>query len=530
MEQQVLTGRLDGEIARRTWGGLSPALGGMWAGVVAVALVTWFVLGGGLVALAVIVVEVGLFFAANYETPHRKSWLHVRTHRYRVRWWRSRNFHVFLGVDDPDRNNPAEDTRWLRPVPVGNCEPVPTEGTGLDDLFILHTNNPTESYFTVVVSVDGAPSGIRGDKSYNHMAVRFGVFLEELAQQSSFVRSVQLLHRSVAHDMTGRWRWFQRMRARAVEDGRLDKAVQSFETLLHLLTPYAQEHRSYVVLRVPQSREFMREAKRLADSAGIGDTREGRTAGVAQLVRDETERAVDLLEAADMGNVRVLSERAVCGTIRAFMDPTHPLDKHKDLDWDNCWLSYVGGEDSVVVAGSRLWHTRVGVVPSRAYTPTAHDPMFLADLLTGVRPDPGTDVDPPAPTVRTVSVFFDLVDRAVAAPVARKDLTRDMARQIAAAEKGQITLGEERVLAKASQRRALDLEPGSGHHGIIFTIAVAVTAEDEDAVRRACARTVAAAGRTGLSEIEWQTDFHDQAQFNLIPGLGRSNARTRWTK
>ena len=72
---------------------------------------------------------------------------------------------------------------------------------------------------------------------------------------------------------------------------RIDEAIRSYGQLLDRNAPYVEEHRSYCVLIIPKSPTFLAEAARIArrkDAALVG--------GIAQVIRDETEKAQHSLE------------------------------------------------------------------------------------------------------------------------------------------------------------------------------------------------------------------------------------------
>jgi hypothetical protein len=135
----------------------------------------------------------------------------------------------------------------------------------------------------------------------------------------------------------------------------------------------------------------------------------------------------------------------------------------------------------------------------------------------------------PIPTIRTVSVRLDFVPAARARTAARGDFTADEARKVKEARKGKIDDGSSDVLLSASDRRRQDLMPGSGHHGVIYSLAVAVTGRDEEDLERACLRVTEAANDSAISEIEWATDDHDVRVFATLP-LGRGLAATSYTR
>ena len=171
------------------------------------------------------------------------------------------------------------------------------------------------------------------------------------------------------------------------------------------------------------------------------------------------------------------------------------------------------------------------MVPPGAFARKAQTPAWMIPFLTGVRPDPGNQDDvAPAPTDRTVIVTFDLVPQSIAAQVAREDRTADTVRVMKESAKGRITTGSAGVSLSASERRALDLQDGSGHHGVVFGVAVVVSAPDEDSVDAACVRVAAAASDSGIKQVEWLDDFHGRGLFTLGMPFGRGPYRTRGTR
>ncbi|MFD4366976.1 hypothetical protein [Rhodococcus sp. NPDC058521] len=351
----------------------------------------------------------------------------------------------------------------------------------------------------------------------------FGRILANFAKRGSFIRGFQMLHRSVPADMTPHENWVTaQIKAAGADAARVVPAIASYGQLLDRLAPLSEQHHAYGVLVFPKSPALLAEGARIArrkNAPLIG--------GIAQVIRDETMRAVVSFERARMGRVEVYGEQRACAVIRASLDPSHPLDAHKGVRWENCWPSYVGRDESVQVA--EKWHTRVGIVPARAIQPIELGPLWLAPLLTGVEPDIGDDEIAPAPTIRTVMVRMDFVEASKARSAAKKDATQDQAKQIYEQRKGMVTDGSSEVAISESARRREDLKAGSGHHGVIYSAAVSVTGRDEDDALRACTRVEQAAGECGIDEIEWQDHRHDVGMFLTLP-LGRGLAGTKFTR
>ncbi|CAM4344253.1 hypothetical protein NONI108955_21870 [Nocardia ninae] len=524
MSSPIRTCILGGEIARRSWLGLSRPVLISWAATLAAA-VAIYVLGGGQPwAIGAAIAKLVTVFAATMEWREKPSWAARRAHTARTRLRRRRGEHIYRHHSDPHYGDSDLDPGWAFPPPLGNTAPLQVAGTGLDDMFIVRTANPGErTTYSVIVAVEGVADGLRGDSAYATSSASFGTLLAQLARSSSHIRGIQLLHRSVPHDMTPHTRWAH-TRVTQLSDSRLGPAVESYGALIDLTAPLAEEHRSFVVLRIPQTETFMAESARLARTKDASIA-----AAIAQLVRDETERATRLLALAGMGRIDVLGERRACAVIRAFLDPGYKIDRHRDATWAGCWPTYIGGVDSVAIGAGGRWRTRVGYIRPRAIEPVELGPLWLAPLLTGVDADPGDEDTAPSPTIRTISVRLDFVPAHRARAAARGDFTSDQARREKEARRGKLDDGSTEVLTNASGRRRQDLVPGSGHHGAVYAATIAVTGRDPDDLDRACMRVEEAAHDSAIAGIDWATGDHDVAMFTTLP-LGRGLAATPYTR
>ncbi|MQY18956.1 SCO6880 family protein [Nocardia macrotermitis] len=515
---------LGGEIARRSWLGLSRPVLLAWAVSIVAALAIYFLGGGATWAIITALALLMGVFAATMEWRDKPSIAARQLHVLRMWSRRRRGEHIYRNPGDPECGDPARDPGWEFPPPLGHTAPLAVAGTGLDQMFIVRTANPGERVaYSVILAVEGVADGLRGDAAYTAASAAFGVFLAQMARTSSLIRGVQLLHRSVPHDMAPHIHWAH-TRVEQLADPRLAPAVESYGALIDVTAPLAEEHRSFVVLRIPQTEAFM------AATARLTRTRNAAVHGaIAQVIRDETERATRLLALAGMGRVDVLGERRACAVIRAFLDPSYQLDRHRDANWNNCWPSYIGGTDSVAVGHEHWWRTRVGLIPPRAIEPVPLGPLWLAPLLTGVEADPGDEDTAPIPTIRTLSVRIDFVPAHRARAAARGDFTADQARRTKEQQRGKLDDGSTEVMATASDRRRHDLMPGSGHHGAIYSATIAVTGRDPDDLDRACLRVSEAAGESAIAEIDWAHADHDVAIFTTLP-LGRGLAATPYTR
>ena len=88
MTETLRTFRLDGEIASRSWGRVSPPVMLAWLVTLVVAVVLFFTLGMGVVSVFTAGGLLLVVFAATLELGDRKSWAAVRTHEVR-KWIRT---------------------------------------------------------------------------------------------------------------------------------------------------------------------------------------------------------------------------------------------------------------------------------------------------------------------------------------------------------------------------------------------------------------------------------------------------------
>ncbi|CAM3320941.1 hypothetical protein DFJ75_5020 [Williamsia muralis] len=544
MHEEVRTSVLGGEVASR---GL-PAAQLILCTIGALSGLIVMIMMPGLTGLGLCAVIIVATAGSTLKLIGDESLAGIAAHRCST-WWRRRDGrHIWLtpgdpalGIaPDPDYGDPQVDPGWTFPPALGACEPIDLTGTGLDDLFILWHHNPGERpYFQLIMSVQGQAEGLRSNERWaQNQAAYSESVLNAAARDTVFTRSLQLVLRVVPADLDPHEQWVQKKieQLRETSPERVElltPAIVSYGHLIDDARPYSEEPYSYLSIAVPENGRLMREAARIARSKNA--TPEG---GVAQVIRDEAARIQRALQSAGFGRVDVLGEQRACAVMRAMMNPSFALDRHQGASWRNWIPSFFGGHDSVLVRAStdpdrrdEYWHTRVGVIPPSKIPPVQLGPAWLTPLLSRVEPDPGDPGDdlPPSPTMRTITVRMDLVPARIARQATKRHATNDAAKAIELQQKGQISDGSEEVLSSSSARRREDLKAGTGYHGVIWSMAVAVTGRDADDLDRACDRVTAAAGDSAIPEIRWCTDDHDIAQFWTLP-LGRGLARTKFTR
>jgi hypothetical protein len=494
---------LGGEIGRRgLFGSLSrPAYLALGLAV-AVAFVLWIGVGGMTGAIGGFGVIGATYAVVNPWSRRRslaESWLWAL--RWRLR--RRAGHTVYVAPAEVRQLDPDGLTGplWELPVPLGRVEPLDLSGTGYESLFILRHHNPGEpQYLSVLMEVQGQASGLRTDRAYESAAVQYGVLLAQLAKAGSFIRGLQQINRIVPHDPALHRAFVaHRVSPRAGLDG----LVASYEQLVDLTAQSAEQHRNFLVARIPLMPEFYEEAQ------GYGPG----VAGWAGLVREELARMADLAARAELTRPRVLGEQRTCAVLRSLQDPRWPIDQHEGARWANCWQSYQAERDHVVVNGQ--WCTRTAFLPREGIAPAPLGPRWLAPLLTKVNPS----------VIRTLSVRMEFIPDKVARAKAVADVAQDGASMVDDAEKGRIDDGTDEVMLSASRRRLRDLAPGSGHQGVDWSMAISVTAADPGELRRACMRVANEAAQSALTDLDWQDTWHDVAVVATYP-LARGMAVT----
>ncbi|MFC9249882.1 SCO6880 family protein [Amycolatopsis thailandensis] len=488
------TSILGGEVAGRgLLGKLDGRTGAALGATGLLAVWLWLGIGGAagtITGFAVLVLGVTTLYPWNGQRSTAAGW--VRSWRFLLR--RRRGVTVFTAGTDTEQA--------VLPPPLGRVAPLDLTGTDHEDMFILRHSNPGEvAYLSVVMEVDGQPQGLRTVPELEAASARYGVMLSQLARDGSFIRGLQQINRILPHD-PARHRAF--VAARVSDRPGIDALVRSYEDLIDLTTHTAEQHRNYLVARFPLTGEFAAAARRY----GQGE------AGWAGLVREELARLAELVSRADLVRPRVLGEQRTCAVLRSMQDPAYPVDQHEGVRWHNCWQDYRADRGHLAV--NDRWLHRVAVVPRDGIGAVPLGPQWLGPLLVEVNPA----------VIRTLSVRMEFVPARIARARAVRDVTVDGASRHSAAEKGQVGDGTDELLLSASRRRLNDLSPGSGHHGVEWSMTLSVSAQEAGELARASTRVANAAANCAIGRLEWQDTWHDAAAITTYP-LARGMAVPR---
>jgi len=459
-----------------------------WAGMAATGLLLVPVLTGGhlgWVQLVLTLLVLGVAFGAWTPFPgpldNRSVAAHVAGWD---RWWSTRRSEpVFV---------PGE--RFAYPKAVGLVRPVTVELPDGSPLALVRHANPGRAHFwTACFERIGESAGLVADWEFGAAHEGWGRFLSGLARQGSLVRTVQEVTRVVPYDTADHTRWVM---AKVPKDV---PAVlgQSYVQLLDLAAEVTEQHRGWVVFRIPVTPVFSLQARQIGRDAE------------AVLVAREMGAVIERAAACGLA-LRPLTESRLAGVLRSLQDPAWPIDRLAGLTFDTAWLPLDQRPRRHVVVrgadGDQL--VRSAVVPVDGVEPGRFAPDFLHPLLSGVSPS----------VVRTISTVTNLVPAHKARSEARQDVTVDRAAKREAALK--VTDGSEDEQLTASSQRLRDLRPGTGHQGADWGMVLTVTARSADALATACRQVEDAAQEARITRLRW-LDGDQQAGLVASLPLGR---------
>ena len=454
-----------------------------WAGMLATGAPALVVMFTGpltwqrmaLVAL-IIIVAVGLWTPFVWVFRGRSiAALVAEEVRFQVR----RRQGLFVPAHHGETVEGKEPSAFVTPAPVGNAGAKSVTLPSGDELAVVHHTNQVPGHgYTVAFEMVGSTSGLETEWGFGAAHEAWGSFCARLARQGSHIRTVQEVMRVVPYDTADHTKWIGD-RIPAAADPRLG---QSYVELLDYIGGHTEQHRSWLVLRIPATTMFS------ADALRLGPGEEGR-------LRLLTEEVVDAMDRArDHGlALRPLDRRRLGAVLRSLQDAEHPIDQIAGRSFENSWLPWDSHSRRFVTvkAPSGDWLARTVRVPKYGIEAGMFAPDFLHPLLSDVSPS----------VVRTISTVINLTPAAQARGKARSDVTLDTG--TAAAARGRVSDGSEDDQLTISQRRLRDLKAGSGHHGAGWGMTITMFARTQEELDAACRRIEAAAEKAKITELEY---------------------------
>lgn len=358
----------------------------------------------------------------------------------------------------------------------------------------------TKTYFTVTLEVKGTGGGLMREYEADRPYIGFGKFLARVATKQSLVSGIQEISRSLPIDMTDHIQWIKsRISADAPEI-----VVRSYGELIDQVSKISEQHRSFFVLKIPQSAEFRRRAA----IYGRGDEADARA------IFDEVKTTSNWARSSGaVKSVRALDETRLAALIRSLQDPSFDMDdtfsyisgNDEALTLNDCWQRLDWSKGPALVVND-TWHHRIGYVPPDAFTAEETNVRALKGLISA---------DREKSFIRSISIMTNLYEAKTARRWAVSDVASD--RSTSRQKRGKVSDGTKEVLLTASQRRLKDLKPGSTHQGAGYGIYFTVSAKNAAELEAAKQLMEARANLCGIERIDWIKDEQDTALVAALP-------------
>ncbi|MEV0287903.1 SCO6880 family protein [Kribbella sp. NPDC050820] len=410
-------------------------------------------------------------------------------------------------VRPASRAGKAKATSTKRDVPdaVGTIYPTRLRvATGEEVLVLRHENPGQLTFSTVVLEVTPATHGLVSAMTEDTAYVNWGTFKAGLADDTSYVRSIQQIARVQPVSLSAHEAWL----AERVPANTPQILIDSYRDLLNEMNFRSESHRTALVLRIPHTTRwdlFVREHY----------PNDGSNAHALAVVA-EAQRVMLQAEASGLGRCRMMSEQEVAKAIRSCLDAHFSWDDPRPAQLQDCWASWETSRRHLTVHGAAGdWYLRTATLrgadlPSRPVAIT-----WLRPLLSGVYPA----------VIRTIAVTEEITPAGAARAAATSAAAED---QAAIQLQKTVNDGSAAVQASASAQLLADLSPGSGHHRDGWALHVTVAAESLQQLRIACQRLDSVATNGLGAKWTWADASQDTAVVATLP-LGRG-LRTRARK
>jgi hypothetical protein len=330
--------------------------------------------------------------------------------------------------------------------------------------------------YTAVLAVRVGAFGLLDRADQERRLVGWGAVLAGLARETSPIRRVQWIERTVPSDGDELARYLQSERDSTVP--LTGSPVASYIELVESAGAVTQDHELFIALQL-DARRAWRQLKR----AGRGD--EGAT---ALLVR-ELETLAQRLVAADVQVVGALPPRMLARAIRDAYDPYGRTSRARSgaidtsragADPANAWPT-AADESWAEYRSDSAYHATYWISQWPRLDVGA---TFLSPLLMQTN------------VLRTVAVTLEPVAPSLAMRKAEAARTTDMADDETRRRTGFVTTARKRLQQESTARREQEL--ADGHAEFRFAGFVTVSARDFEGLERACAEVEHAAQQARL--------------------------------
>ena len=441
-----------------------------------------------------------------------------RQDRRRMRYRRRTGIVDFIPVDDRPDDLPPRDPTWIRyrdwPDGVdGLCWLQSAPGV---PAVAYHTPVGQDPYLSVTFGVDGPVQGLHGDAYVARAQEAFGELMAGWGSGQKLVSGIQIVTRVLPADSAAHESWLLEQLDR---DGAPIALQDDYLDLSDELTALSFVQRHFVVIRWNVDAGWHRVADR--QGAGLGGWLDIITAALASVERR--------LQDAMYVKVRPLSGPRLGAVLRNMQHPGWPIDRASDVNvlptdgLAGCWLpshdewSWTEVRSAApdpflpdARSPASFWLHRTALIPVSALEVRELDGMWLSPLLMGLA----------EPIIRTLAVHVQFTPAREAKVTARRDATHDQAVIHGDEKKGRLVDGDAELALSAANRRAGDLQDGSGHHGAAWVAYLQVSAPTPQELQSACEVVTEAADQAGISRLDWLDTRQSAAQASTWP-LGR---------
>lgn len=394
---------------------------------------------------------------------------------------------------DHDRDEPPEEPVALPPQ-VGGLALLAAPLRGEDVGIVKDARAKT---YTAVLAVRVRSFGLLDQTEQERRLAGWGSVLAGLSRESSPVRRLQWLERTVPSDGDQVARYLQEERDTTVPLA--TSSVASYIELVESAGAVTQDHELFVALQI-DAKKAWRQVKRL----GKGDQ------GAVTLLLRELETLAERLVAADVQVQGALRPRMLARTIRDAYDPYGRTYRNRLATLD---------PERAGVDPSQAWPLAAEASWGEYRTDSAvHATYWVAQWP---RIDVGATFLAPllmqTNVLRSVSTVMEPVALSVAIRKVEAARTTDIADEQTRARTGFVTTARKRLQQDATLRREEEL--ADGHAEFRFAGYVTVSAPDADALERSCAEVEHAAQQ---ARLELTRLYGQQAEgFTFTLPLGR---------
>lgn len=384
------------------------------------------------------------------------------------------------------------------PLMVGRLSVKEVEFSPQEKIAVFRHANSDPTFYTMIFEVRGSAGGVVEEDVEDIPHIGFGRVLARGARRTSAISHIQSLTRSIPLDITDHVSWL----ADYVDPNAHGNLVRSYQELCLQVEGRAEQHRSYWVLRFDNKTALHRATA--AQPAGP-------LAVYGALVQEAQALMSQAVAHKAIRGFRAVNSNMAAGIMAHLQDPYTVAIDDTDKELKSVWQKLDQEHTRQAVLVNDHAYTRVAYIPRHGFMAGAALPVqAMRQLVSGIVPA----------VIHSVSWINELVDASEARAQALSDRTSDKAKRHADATKGKVSDGTEQVMSNSSDQRAMDLMPGTGHHGVAWGAYLSFTVNSEADLLRVSTQIESVATDCGIDRLYWLDDRHDMALMAVLP-LGR---------